>query len=226
MVKAMKRKVSMIVLAAGCGSRMGAPKALLRLRTGTSLLEHHVQTMAQAAQTTKAEAQGSEDPVEIIVVLGASADRARPLIPESARVVENPDFATGMGSSLQVGLQAVAADTEAAIVTLVDLPDTPAEAYRRLLEHSGTEVLARCTWNATPGHPVMIGRELIPRAIAACHDETGAKDLFRELSNQVIGIECGELLPPGASGNSDVDTAAEAQAHGLIVPTTGMSDHA
>ncbi|MGO2377682.1 nucleotidyltransferase family protein, partial [Brevibacterium aurantiacum] len=112
MVKAMKRKVSMIVLAAGCGSRMGAPKALLRLPMGTSLPEHHVLTMAQATQTTKAAARGSEDPVEIIVVLGASADRARPLIPESARVVENPDFATGMGSSLQVGLRAVAADTE------------------------------------------------------------------------------------------------------------------
>ncbi|MGO2424575.1 MAG: NTP transferase domain-containing protein, partial [Brevibacterium aurantiacum] len=51
MVKAMKRKVSMIVLAAGCGSRMGAPKALLRLPMGTSLLEHHVLTMAQATQT-------------------------------------------------------------------------------------------------------------------------------------------------------------------------------
>ncbi|MBM6591501.1 nucleotidyltransferase family protein [Brevibacterium sp. RIT 803] len=224
MVRAMKRKVSMIVLAAGSGSRMGAPKALLRLRSGTSVLEHHVHTMAAAHAW--GEVQQSEDSLEIIVVLGASADVARPLVPAKARVVENPDFASGMGSSLQVGLRAVAADAEAAIVTLVDLPETPVEAYRRLVEHSGTEVLARCTWNTALGHPVMIGRDLISEAIAACHEDRGARSLFRERSCQVLDIECGDLLAPGVTGNRDVDTPADAQAQGLVLPTTGMSDHA
>lgn len=214
----MKRKVSMIVLAAGSGSRMGTPKALLRLRAGTPLLEHHVQTMA--------EARGPGEPMEIIVVLGGAANLARPLVPSAARVVENPDFATGMGSSLQVGLRAVSADAEAAIVTLADVPETPVEAYRRLLEHTGPDVLARCTWNAAPGHPVLIGRKLIPRAIAACHEDIGAKDLFRDLSNQVLDIECGDLLAPGITENKDVDTPTEARAHGLVLPTIGMSDDA
>ena len=227
MVRAMKRKVSMIVLAAGSGSRMGLPKALLRLRAGTPLLEHHVLTMVQA--------QGPEDPFEIIVVLGASASLARPLVPSIARVVENSEFSTGMGSSLQTGLRAVSDDAEAAIVTLVDLPDTPVDAYRRLRERASPEVLARCTWNRVHGHPVMFGRDLFQRAITACHGDIGAKDLFRELSAQILDIECGDLLASGITGNNDVDTPSQAEAHGLVLPpvapggvlpTTGMSDHA
>lgn len=160
-------RVSMIVLAAGKGSRMGTPKVLLRMNDGTSLLSHHLRALAAV------------DPAEILVVLGAGAHQAQSLIPDGVKTILNLDHAMGMGRSLQTGLRAVDPHSNVAVVTLVDLTDTPAEIYPRLIENATDGVLARCTWGSVPGHPVMFGRKWISRAIEACGGDSGAKRLFR-----------------------------------------------
>lgn len=199
-------RVSMIVLAAGQGSRLGVPKVLLRKDDGTSLLSRHVRAMAAV------------DPAEILVVLGAGAHEARALIPHGVKTILNPDFEMGMGRSLQAGLRAADPQSNAAVVTLVDLPDTPAEIYPRLVDRVADDVLARCAWDSIPGHPVMFGRDWIPRAIDACHGDSGAKRLFREVPESVSLIEGGDLLAPGANGNFDVDTPAQAAARAIHLP--------
>lgn len=203
-----KPHLSMIILAAGRGARIGIPKVLLRMRDGTPLVAHHVAAMA------------SVDPAEIIVVLGEEARQARSLIPGNAQAVFNPDYASGMGSSLQVGLKSVAPDSAAAVITLVDLTDIPAEVYPRFVEQANDDVIARCTWNSVPGHPVMFGHNRIAEAIDACHDDVGAKRLFNESPGRVTMIESGDLLAPGTDGNFDVDTQAQAQARGIRLPET------
>lgn len=199
-------RLSMIVLAAGQGSRMGAPKVLLRTDDGTSLLAHHVEAMAAVG------------PAEIIVVLGAGADEARSLIPQGVRTVVNSDHEMGMGGSLRAGLRAVDPRSNAVVVTLVDLTDTPAEIYPRLVEHAAGDVLARSAWDSVPGHPVMFGRDWIPRAIEACTGDSGAKQLFMQASESATLIEGGDLLAPGADGNFDVDTPAQAALRGIRLP--------
>ncbi|AVV45078.1 4-diphosphocytidyl-2C-methyl-D-erythritol synthase [Streptomyces sp. P3] len=82
-----------LILAAGGGRRLGGrPKALLEHR-GRPLVEHAVRTLRTAGCT------------RVHVVLGAAADAVR----ERARLdgcvlVENPDWAQGMGTSLRAGL--------------------------------------------------------------------------------------------------------------------------
>ena len=82
-----------LVLAAGAGRRYGSPKALVRL--GDRLLVERAADLLAA---------GGCDPV--LVVLGAAADEvlATAALPET---VLNPDWATGMGSSLRAGLAAL-----------------------------------------------------------------------------------------------------------------------
>lgn len=125
-----------------------------------------------------------------------------------------------MVSSLQVGLKAVAPDSAAAVITLADLTDIPAEVYPRFVEQANDDVIARCTWNSVPGHPVMFGRNRIAEAIDACHDDAGAKRLFNESPGRVTMIESGDLLAPGTDGNFDVDTQAQAQTRGIRLPET------
>ncbi|WP_342589872.1 nucleotidyltransferase family protein [Brevibacterium permense] len=193
-------------MAAGKGSRMGTPKVLRRVNDGTSLLSHHLRALAAV------------DPAEILVVLGAGAHQAQSLIPEGVKTILNLDHAMAMGRSLQTGLRAVDPHSNVAVVTLVDLTDTPAEIYPRLIENATDGVLARCTWGSVPGHPVMFGRNWISRAIDACGGDSGAKRLFREASDSVTLIEGGDLLTPGANGPFDVDTPAQAAARGINLP--------
>lgn len=90
-----RRAVAGLVLAAGGGTRMGAPKALLRDAEGT----------AWVARACAALRDGGCD--EVTVVLGAAADEARALVPPWARVATADDWAEGMGASLRAGLDAL-----------------------------------------------------------------------------------------------------------------------
>src|SRR4051812_463200 len=115
-----------LILAAGAGSRYGMPKALI---------DWHGRLLVQRAADTLAEA-GCAD---IVVVLGAQAARVRAAAPDLPRTVENPDWATGMASSLRTGLAALAAQSaDAAVVLLVDMPGVTPAAVRRVAAMAGT----------------------------------------------------------------------------------------
>ncbi len=89
-------RVAGLVLAAGAGRRYGMPKALVPYE-GSLLVERACRLVAEIC-----------DPV--VVVLGAAADEVGERADlGAATVVVNPDWDTGMGSSLRVGLTAIAA---------------------------------------------------------------------------------------------------------------------
>ena len=99
---------------------------------------------------------------EVLVVLGARADDARLLVPDGARVVVADDWSDGMAASLRAGLRALLAgsDADAALVTLVDLPDATGDVARRVRgAEPGPASLARATYGGRPGHPVLLGRD-------------------------------------------------------------------
>lgn len=181
--------VAGVLLAAGGGSRMGMPKALVRDPDGTSWLQRGVAVLREA---------GCD---ELLVVLGARADEAEDLVPDGVRVVVADDWATGMAASLSTGLSALRHDDgEVALLLLVDLPDVGADACRRVLAAAdGPTSLARATYSGRPGHPVLMGRDHWFPAAATVEGDEGAKDYL--LDHGCVDVECGDL----ASGQ-DVDT--------------------
>ena len=116
----MKRTAG-LVLAAGEGRRFGGPKAPYVL-DGERLVDRAVRTLHDAAC----------DPV--LVVLGAWVGDV-----PGAEIILNPDWSSGMGSSLRIGLEALTehADVGRVVVTLVDLPGLTSAAVRRLVEYGG-----------------------------------------------------------------------------------------
>ena len=103
-----------MLLAAGNGSRLGQPKALVEL-AGSTLAERGVALLGD----------GGADPV--IVVTGAV-----PVEIPGVVAVHNPDWESGMGSSLATGLLALDhGDAEAAVIALADQPLVGAESVRR-----------------------------------------------------------------------------------------------
>jgi nicotine blue oxidoreductase len=136
-----------VLLAAGAGSRLGrGPKALLRYR-GRTLVEHLAGELR---------AGGCAD---VVIVLGAGADDVRRQCRlEDHRVVHNPDWASGMGSSFRLGV-AAAEGAEVILVALVDQPDVNAALVRRLLERHRA---GRITAAAYPAEGIAGPRTAVP----------------------------------------------------------------
>ena len=175
-----------LLLAAGAGRRFGGPKALARDDDGTSWLLRSVQALRPSE--------------EIVVVLGAEAERAAALLPMSVSRIRADDWAEGMGASLRAGLLALeGTDHDAAVVSLVDLPDVDAAVVARLCAAAtGPAVLARASYDGAPGHPVLIGRDHWARVVGTATGDRGARDYLA--AHDVVLVECGDL----ASG-ADVD---------------------
>lgn len=168
---------------------MGRPKALVHDVDGTSWLERGVEVLRD----------GGCDGVT--VVLGAGADEAVRLLDGlGVDVVVAHDWASGMSASLRAGLASLQhSDAEAAVVSLVDLPDLDAAVVRRLLlEREGDEALVRASYRGRPGHPVVIGRAHWAGVAASASGDEGARSYLAV--HDVELVECGDL----ASGH-DVD---------------------
>lgn len=178
-------RIDGLLLAAGSGSRMGRPKALMRDPDGTSWLLRSVAALHDG---------GCSD---VLVVLGAGADEAKGLLDVPFVVAE--DWAEGMGASLRCGLAALPPACDAALVSLVDLPDVGPDVVRRVLAAQGD--LARASYDGKPGHPVLIGRSHWSAIAAQATGDRGARDYLAAADAQLV--DCSDL----ATGD-DVDTLA------------------
>ena len=186
-------RVGIVLLAAGRGSRFGdeTPKTLARL--GRRPLVTH----AVAAATTS----GLRP---VVVVVGYQAAEVAAAAGALAEIVENPDWESGMSTSLRAGLAAVIADTTvtAVAVALADQPRIGAEAYRRLAAaHREGAELAVATYGGKRGHPVLIGRSHFEEAMRMTGDE-GARSLLA--AHDVVEVPC-----DGTGDAADVDTRAD-----------------
>ncbi|MDT7536495.1 MAG: hypothetical protein QOI82_80 [Actinomycetota bacterium] len=179
--------VAGLLLAAGSGSRIGGPKALLEL-DGRTFVERGVAVLRDAGC----------DPV--LVVIGADAQTVRPLV--VADVVVAVDWAEGVGASLRSGL-AVLANTEASacVVTLVDQPLISVDAVRRVLGLVGQADVAVATYGGEPQHPVLLDRVIWSDVAALAVGDVGARAWMRAHPSRVVDVAC-----DGLGSAVDVDT--------------------
>ncbi len=180
-------EVAGILLAAGAGRRFGMPKALVR-HGGTLFVEHAARVLHAGGCTP------------VVVVLGAQAAEVRLLadLPDSS-LVDNPEWTTGMGSSLRVGLAALAGGSAAAALILpVDTPGVTADAVRRFVALASPSALARATYHGRPGHPVLIGRDRWADVTASATGDAGARTYLT--SHDPVAVPCEDV----ANGD-DVD---------------------
>jgi CTP:molybdopterin cytidylyltransferase MocA len=192
----MNTDVAGVLLAAGAGSRLGRPKALV-VAGGQSLARRGIALLRD----------GGTSPV--IVVTGAAGPGA--LGPGGADdvagviSVHNPDWATGMGSSLATGLRAVPDSCGAAVLALADQPLVGAAAVRRLIgAHAAGAVVAVACYQGQPRNPVLIAREYWPEVIALAVGDVGARPFLRVHPDLVTAVECGDTGRP-----DDIDSPAD-----------------
>jgi molybdenum cofactor cytidylyltransferase len=189
--------ISAIILAAGKSTRMGRPKANLRLGSHDTFLSRIVHTFRAA---------GVDD---VVAVIGHDSDRIREAFTRTgaqAKFAMNPHYESGQLSSLVCGLNAVdRPDVEATLMTLVDVPLVTPRTVRAVIERwLDTRVpIVRPVNGAEHGHPILIARSLF-EAIRRSDPTVGAKAVVR-----AHACRAGDVDVDDRGAFTDFDTDAD-----------------
>lgn len=142
--------LTVIVLAAGMSQRMGGENKLLLPFGDKTMLETTLDHIF---------ASGLQ---EVVVVVGHEAERVRALLKDRrVKVILNPDYQSGMTSSIQAGIREASPRTEGFMICLSDMPLIEATTYRSLadafLEKKKTDerLIVQPFFENTPGNPVI-----------------------------------------------------------------------
>jgi molybdenum cofactor cytidylyltransferase len=186
------RRIAAVVLAAGRSTRMGGPNKLLAEIARRPL----VRIAAEEALASRAN--------PVIVVTGHQrAEVEKSLAGLPVRVVDNPDFAQGLGTSLKAGIAAVPADADGAIVCLGDMPQVDARLLDRLIAAFDPDrgaLIVMPTHQGKRGNPVLWSRRFFPD-LMAIEGDVGARHLIGRYGEAVV-----EVPIEGKAALVDVDT--------------------
>jgi molybdenum cofactor cytidylyltransferase len=183
-----------LVLAAGSGSRFGGGKLLAPWRGGVLLDGALAAAFAAPARS-------------VTVVTGADAEAvgaAARAFDARVELVHAREHAQGMAASLRAGIASLPADTAAAFVFLGDMPRVPHAVLAPLAEAvAGGAAAAAPVFAGRRGHPVVLGRSLLPDVLALVGD-TGARRILDQLGERLALVEA-----PDAGVLFDVDRPAD-----------------
>ena len=175
-----------VLLAAGESRRMGVAKQLLPYRGGT-LVEHAARTAMGSGAT------------EVVVVVGSRAEEVRQSLQGlELKIVENPDWQNGMGTSIARGISALGESIAAAVIALADQPRITSEHLQVLAAQA--RPVAASLYDGVLGAPCGFARSEFPRLRELTGDQ-GARHLLR---NGEIPVEAVPFEP----GLLDLDTLA------------------
>jgi molybdenum cofactor cytidylyltransferase len=197
-----------IILAAGASTRMGSDRHKLLLPLGDRPVLAHVLDAALASRARP-----------IILVLGHQTQRVRTFIPAyldhpAITVIENPDYAQGMSTSMKLGIQMLLShgykkngedEIGSALFLTGDQPlitpriiDRVIDAYREGRE-TGKRIVAPL-YAGQRGNPVLFDAGLFPELLQVTGDE-GGRGLLKRHPGEVTTVEMED-----ATASHDVDT--------------------
>ncbi len=188
--------IAALILAAGGSRRLGRSKQLEPW--GSTTLLGHVIDLVETFPVD-----------ETWVVVGADLDRVvNEIGARQVGIIQNPDWESGLASSLRVGLDALTqlSKADGALVFLGDQPAVRADVVTALIEkHRRSSAMAIVPkYRYTRGNPVLIDRALWPRLMSLEGDE-GAQRLLQAHSEWVEEVWFDSLSP------RDIDTQADVE---------------
>jgi molybdenum cofactor cytidylyltransferase len=189
-------EIAAIVLAAGLSSRFEAGPEETKLVIplfGKPLVRH----VAEAALASRAR--------PILVVTGHAAALVEAALKNlDLSFISNPDYRTGLASSLKAGIAALPETAAGALILLADMPCVSVGLIDRLIQAFGES--ARAPIAVAPvraslrGNPVVIGRGLFD-AIKYLEGDQGARALLEAAGKDVL-----ECLVDDEAIEIDIDT--------------------
>jgi len=194
--------VAIVLLAAGKASRMGeaGPHKLLAEFDGVPLIRRSAE-MAVASNANS-----------VVVVTGyrsSEIDRALSSLPLD--IEANPDYASGMASSLIAGVSTKAAsNADGVLIMLADMPAITVDNLNALIlafQGSSGRAIVRAVANGQRGNPIILPHELLPK-ILELKDDVGARSVIDASGLPIVDVEIGQ------AAHIDVDTPEQVIAAG------------
>lgn len=184
--------LSAVVLAAGMSTRMGRNKLLLNFRD-KSLIEHALDTLL------------ASEVDEVIVVLGHETEKVREQLAGSiglankaapgkpVRVVQNPDYQSGLSTSVRTGVAAVSREADGIMIYLADQPLLEPEDLNRIVTGfaAAKEInkgIVVPFFRGERGNPVILETSLRV-AILGIVGDVGCKGVIKRYPEKVYEIE-------------------------------------
>jgi CTP:molybdopterin cytidylyltransferase MocA len=190
------KRIAAIILAAGCSSRMGTLKPILKLGKQT-ILKRAISLFQDF---------GLED---VIVVVGHRANELISQVEEcGARAITNEQFERGMFSSVQAGVNALRPESEAFFVLPADIPLVRTQTIRDLLGAylGGNSKIVFPTYLGKRGHPPLISASY-RNEILSYSGGDGLRGFFRKHDRDSEQVEVADEMIL-----FDLDTPADYEA--------------
>jgi molybdenum cofactor cytidylyltransferase len=186
------RHIAAVVLAAGRSTRMGAINKLIAEIGGKPL----VRIAAEQALASRAS--------PVIVVTGHQRERVEAALKGlPVRIVHNPDYAQGLGTSLSAGIAAVAEGADGAVVCLGDMPQVSAGLIDKLIAAFDPErgaLVVVPSIEGRRGNPVVWSRRFF-HDLTQIQGDIGARHLIAAYAEAVV-----EVTVADDAALTDVDT--------------------
>lgn len=173
-------RVGALILAAGRSTRMGSSNKLLAPLAGQPMVSHVIAAAKNANLAT------------ITLITGHDSDKMDQLFAhEQINIIYNPDYASGMASSLRRGLTTIDKNIDAVLVLLGDMPFVSTKVINSLVEAfyaahnvgNGLDIVAPMYGNKR-GNPVLWSVRYLDE-LRAIKGDTGGRYLLNKYAHRV-----------------------------------------
>jgi molybdenum cofactor cytidylyltransferase len=172
-------RIAVIVLAAGRSTRMGTANKLVADIGGKPMVRG-VAEVALASQTAM-----------VLVVTGhMAAEVSSALAGLDVTLVANPDYATGLASSLKAGIRALPPSCVGALILLGDMPQIAPVHLNTLMGAFAADAIVVPVHGGRQGNPVLWPARVFPELLRLDGD-AGAKRLIAAHAASVREVDLG-----------------------------------
>lgn len=146
--------ITAIFVAAGSSTRMGAANKLLLTYNKATLIEHTFSELQKSLVD------------QIVVVTGFEASKIKKVLPQQNLLfAHNPNYKTGLTSSIQTGVKKNTTQFDAYMVTLADMPFLTYQDYNKVLNtfksnYKASPLIVVPQVGQRYGNPVIFSKEL------------------------------------------------------------------
>ncbi|MTI09272.1 NTP transferase domain-containing protein [Curvivirga aplysinae] len=162
-------KFGIILLAAGQSRRMGKDNKLLTQYNNKALLDHALECIHETNID------------DLIVVTGHAPEEISNILSKyKLSIIHNPDYETGIASSLKTGISNLPRDCDAVMICLSDMPLLKAHDLELIMASFSKEdnrEICIPTFEGKRGNPVLIGNRFFPEIMELSGD-IGAKPVI------------------------------------------------
>ena len=183
-----KRKIAVLIVAAGESKRLGQPKQLVK-KNGVTLLENSLNEIIKSRVG------------DLFLVLGANAKMILSEIqPTDYQLITNKNWNRGIGESIAFGIKRIIKEEnyEGVIISVADQPFLTSAILKKIKkEISGNRIIIKSKYEEGAGPPVYFSQHFFEE-MKNLSDDNGAKSLIKKYKELVINIDFPQ-------GNIDID---------------------